>query len=161
MRKKLFLLILEFIAITAPLAWWWVEWGGAAYLELFRDVAHPLIALVGAEKFPAALVRNRFINWLPFLTLMLITPELGWRRRVVGSLTGLLLIFFCHLGLASMAAWTVANYGISAKAFSTLFPFLLLSDAFPFLLWAVIARDFVREVARRAVLGRSGRAADS
>lgn len=150
MKRRLFLLLLEFLAITLPLAWLWDVWGREAYLDFFRAAAGPLLDLLGVKKFPVVLVRNRFISHVPFLALMLITPGLSRRRRCVGTLVGFGLIFLCQIGLTVTAYHVRVAYGISAKAFSALFPALLFSDSFPFVLWAVIAHEFVVDTGSRA-----------
>jgi hypothetical protein len=153
MKRQLFLLLLEFLAITLPLAWLWDVWGREAYLAFFQWAAGPALEALGVDRFPRIIVRNRFLNLLPFVALMVITPGLGLRRRCVGTAAGLALIFVVQIGFAAVAYHVRVRYGASARAYSALFPALLFSDSFPFLLWAVIAKDFVAGLGRRAVRG--------
>ncbi|MDH3211726.1 MAG: hypothetical protein OEM05_04495 [Myxococcales bacterium] len=152
MRRQLFLLLLEFLAITLPLTWLWHAWGRDAYLEFFQWAAGPALAGLGVARLPRVMVGNRFLNLLPFVTLMIITPGLSLRRRGIGAGVGLVLIFFIQIGFAAAAYHVRARYGLSARAFSALFPALLFSDSFPFLLWAVIAKDFVTDIGRRTAV---------
>ena len=161
MKRRLFILVLEFIAITLPLAWLWSVWGREAYLDLFAWAAGPALELLGVRRLPHLIVGDRFLNLLPFLALMLITPGLSRRRRAVGSAIGLALIFLSQIGFAAMAFHARARHGLSLKAFATLFPALLFSDSFPFLIWAVVARDFVRDIGRRAARRLAPPAPDS
>ncbi len=150
MRRRLVLLFLEFLAITLPLTWLWDVWGREVYLEFFEWVAGPLLELLGVRRVPRMMVGNRFLNLLPFFALMVITPGLRIRRRLIGSALGFGLIFLVQIGFAAMAFHARARYGLSAEAFSALFPMLLLSDSFPFLIWAVVANEFIRELSGRA-----------
>jgi hypothetical protein len=151
MKRQLFLLLLEFLAITLPLAWLWQAGGREAYLAFFQWAAGPALEGLGVERFPRVIVRNRFLNFLPFVALMLITPGMRLRRRCVGTAVGLALIFVVQIGFAAAAYHVRVRYGTSPRAYSALFPALLFSDSFPFLLWAVIAKDFVAGIGRHAV----------
>jgi hypothetical protein len=150
MRRRLFLLLLEFVAITVPLVLLWKLWGHDAYLDLFRALARPFLELLGVKRIPAMLVGSRFVNYLPFFALMMVTPGLTARRRGIGTLAGFALIFAWHIGFTAIAYHVMASYGTSAKAFSALFPALLFSDSLPFVLWAVISHEFLRDVGTHA-----------
>ena len=82
-----------------------------------------------------------------FFVVMGMLVNVGAMQAAVGF--GL--IFLVQIGLAAAAFHARARYGLSAQAFSALFPMLMLSDSFPFLIWAVVANEFVRDVGRRAV----------
>ncbi len=151
MTRRLILLLLEFLAITLPLTWLWDVWGRDAYLAFFAWLAGPVLELLGVRRLPRMMLGNRFLNMLPFFALMLITPGLKIRRRLIGSAVGFGLIFLVQIGFAAAAFHARARYGLSAQAFSALFPMLMLSDSFPFLIWAVVANEFVRDVGRRAL----------
>ena len=145
MKRKLWLLILEFLAITIPLAWLWLEWGRSAYLGFFVNLSTPILMVLGVTEFQPRLVQDHFLNYVPFLFLMVITPGLSIRRRVIGTIVGFVIIFFDHIGLVSVAYLAHSRYGLSSKAFSTLFPALLFSDSLPFILWAIIASGFLKK----------------
>lgn len=149
MKKRFWLLILEFFAITIPVAWLWIEWGRMAYLRFFLKLATPILMILGVSEFQPRLVQEHFLNYVPFLVLMVITPELTIKRRIIGTLVGFVIIFFDHIGLVSVAFIAHSNYGLTAKSFSTLFPALLFSDSLPFILWAIIASNYLK----KAVMG--------
>lgn len=149
MKKRFWLLVLEFFAITIPVAWLWIEWGRMAYLRFFLKLATPILMILGVTEFQPRLVQEHFLNYVPFLVLMVITPELTIKRRIVGTLVGFVIIFFDHIGLVSVAFIAHSNYGLTAKSFSTLFPALLFSDSLPFILWAIIASNYLK----KAVMG--------
>jgi hypothetical protein len=144
-KKRLWLLILEFFAITIPAAWLWIEWGRTAYLKFFLKLATPILMILGVTEFQPRLVQEHFLNYVPFLVLMVITPELTIRRRIIGTIVGFVIILFDHIGLVSMAFIAYSNYGLTAKSFSTLFPALLFSDSLPFILWAIIASSYLKK----------------
>ena len=146
MKRRLWLLILEFLVITVPLAWLWLEWGRMAYLRIFVKLSTPILVILGVTEFKPNLVQEHFLNYVPFLVLMVITPQLSIRRRIIGTVVGFVIIFFDHIGLVSMAYVAYSNYGLSSKAFSTLFPALLFSDSLPFILWAIIAGGYLKGV---------------
>lgn len=146
MKKRLLLLVLEFLVLTVPTAYVWIEWGRTAYLRVFVMLSTPILIFLGVEEFKPNLVQEHFLNYIPFLVLMVITPQLTLRRRIIGTIIGFVIIFFDHIGLVSMAYVAHSNYGLSAKAFSTLFPALLFSDSLPFILWAIIAGGYLKSV---------------
>ncbi len=132
--------LLAFVALTAPLAYVWLEWGNDLYARALHGVVGP--------RDPAAELRGnaaapRFISVVPFLVLMWVTPGLEWRRRLWGSLLGLLLLAVVHLALLSLV---LGESGSGQQGISRYFPFLVLADGAPLLLWLVFARDFVRSV---------------
>jgi hypothetical protein len=94
---------------------------------------------------------QRFINYLPFVVLMLITPGLSARRRMLGTILGVFLIFLCHVMMVFVAFKAYSASRSMAEAFPTTFPSLLVSDALPFILWAIIAHEFVRDVMSRVI----------
>jgi hypothetical protein len=145
MKRRFWLLTVEFFAITTPLAWLWLEWGRMAYLRFFLKLSTPILVFLGVSEFQPRLVQEHFLNYVPFLVLMVITPELTIRRRIIGTIVGFVIIFFDHIGLVSMAFVAHSKYGLSAKAFSTLFPALLFSDSLPFILWAIIASSYLKK----------------
>ncbi len=145
MKKRFWLLVLEFFAITIPVAWLWIEWGRTAYLKFFLTLATPILMILGVTEFQPRLVQEHFLNYVPFLVLMVITPELTIKRRIIGTLVGFVIIFFDHIGLVSVAFIAHSNYGLTAKSFSTLFPALLFSDSLPFILWAIIASNYLKK----------------
>ena len=90
--------------------------------------------------------RDRFINYLPFLILMLITPRLTLTRRVVGTLAGFLVIFAAHLLFVYVADPEIGeSTAITRSRFIRIVPANTMSDSLPFVLWVLIAREFVWE----------------
>ncbi len=140
------ILLLKFVAVTAPLTWLWIEGGRDAYHRFFIDVTQPILALFGYPKSQLGSVPQRFISYVPFLALMLITPRISAARRFWGTVSGFFLLFLSHVGfvVASIAAY--GAYGETPRAINAVFGVMLLLDSFPFLIWAIICWEGIRDV---------------
>lgn len=149
--KKVLLLLLKIVVVSLPLTWVWMEWGKAAYGRLFRQVAIPIYGYFGETAILPNAARDRFIHYLPFLILMIITPRLSWMRRIVGTVVGFVVLFaFQVLFVYVDYATTVGDrQQRTQEGFETFFPVMLLSDSLPLILWAVIAHEFVRDMASK------------
>lgn len=157
MRRPL-LLILEFVALTVPLTWVWVSWAQEAYTGLLATIAGPVLEIVGVGGVAESPAVKRFVNYVPFLVLMLITPGLSWRRRLVGTAVGLPVLFLGHVGLVAIEGFAQTDSRPTQDVFSTVLPAALLADALPFILWAVVAQRVLRDAFARAL--RSGAATE-
>jgi hypothetical protein len=146
---RLLLLCLEFLAISVPLTWVWLEWVRSAYVPLVFASAAPLRELLDIAHAGRGPAVPRFLGYIPFLALMLITPLLSRQRRLLGTLIGMALIFVSHVGLALVVDYAYATNPRNSRAVAAMFPALLAVDALPFLIWAVIASDFVRSLFSR------------
>ena len=137
--KQTLLFLAKFVALTAPLTWLWQVWGRRAYAAFYGPVAHSIYSFFGFDHVPTP-SRERFINYIPFLTLMILTPRLSLRRRLVGIALGVVALFFIHIAV---------NLTDDPRAQSLSIGMSLFLDAAPFLLWVLIAHQFVRDIARR------------
>ena len=154
---RLLLALLKVVAISAPLTWLWIEWGREAYGKLFVQLALPVYGLVGLTTVIPDGERDRFINYLPFLILMLITPRLSPTRRMVGLLAGFVLIFFVHVIFVYIASTSIRPDGaVDVRGFKQLVAANQLSDSVPFILWVVIAKDFVWETTGKLFAATTG-----
>ncbi len=136
--------ILKFVALTVPLALLWNEWGRGVYGGVLQDVSGTIYGWFGFDELQAHRGRDRYINYIPFLALMILTPALGWRRRLLGTLGGLVAIFCFHMVFGAVPQ-------TRNSAFPLPLPLMQFSDALPFLLWIVLARDFLLGAARDAL----------
>ena len=148
--KRPLLLILEFVVLTVVLTWLWLVWAQEAYSALFLKLAEPLLRLLHVTEVAESPAQKRFVNYVPFFVLMVITPGLSLRRRIGGLLVGFPLIFLCHVGLVAVEFLAYTKHRPTPDPFSTVFPAAMFADAFPFMLWAIIANRFVRDVLSRA-----------
>lgn len=129
--KRGALILIGFVAISIGLTWFWNEWAQAQYALLFRTVGYPLYELLGFGNARVVGFRERYINFVPFISLLLVTPGLTLRRRSIGFALGLVFIFACHLALNLTE---LIQPGRSLPIVAS-----VLSDALPFLVWTVIA----------------------
>jgi hypothetical protein len=151
--KRRLLLALEFVAITASLGWLWIEWGRDAYVGAFVWAATPVFIVLGVRQLEVQLIADHFINFVPFLALIIVTPRLTMKRRMLGGLIGIAAILAGHILLSAVAYLAKSRYGLTAKAFTTLFPAYLLNDSLPFILWAAVAWSQVKLLASRLPFG--------
>jgi hypothetical protein len=144
--KRILLLFLEFLVLSVPLAWVWLNWLNTPYDKLLFEILDALYGVIGGEHAGRGPAGHRFVSYVPFLVLVAITPSLSRRRRVWGAVIGSCAIFLSHVFMlfVSDAAYTVQGPG--SDAIATLFPFLLLTDGLPLLIWFVLARDFLSTI---------------
>ena len=147
MIGRVLLQALKIVGITVPVTWAWLEWGRAAYGRLFAELAIPVLGFFGLTRILPQGSRDRFINYLPFLILMIVTPRMSPLRRILGIVIGFVLIFFLQVFFvyASEVAGVQAGSVNRQDIYEKMLPVLLICDAFPFVLWVIIAKDFVRE----------------
>jgi hypothetical protein len=142
---RLALLLFLFFGLTIPLAWLWHEWGVRRYVALLfviMQMLHDTLGWPFAGKGAGGL-SLRFVSHVPFLILVLLTPGLSWRRRVLGGLLGSVFIAATHLLMITLVnAAFLGGGGILRKVGF----FLLIMDGLPLLAWLVVARDFLRNV---------------
>ena len=158
MRKRVVLLALEVVAVTLPLTWLWLAGGREAYHGVFVQLAGPVPGWLGLPSYQLITVPQRFINFVPFVALMIVTPRLSLARRVLGTLVGFGVIAVAHLAFYVVSVAVYAEHGVTPRAMSALFPVLLLSDTLPFILWAIIARDVLRDAIARTTRSAFGKA---
>lgn len=129
--KRAILVALGFVLVTIALTWFWEEGGRGLYGRFLRNVAPPIYDVFGFGDARVGAFRQRYINWIPFVGLMLVTPGLAHSRRAGGLAGGLFLLFVGHLALNLTERVHKAAH----------LPFVpsLLSDALPFLLWILFA----------------------
>ena len=148
--KPLLLTLLKIAVVSAPLTWLWIEWGKDAYGRLFLQLSLPIYGFFGLTTMIPEGARDRFINYLPFLILMVVTPRLSLTRRIVGTLVGFVLLFLGHVAFAYVAHHAVgADNTINSRGFQKIVFANGFSDAAPFILWVVIAREWVWQSASR------------
>ncbi|MDJ0848571.1 MAG: hypothetical protein QNK04_09355 [Myxococcota bacterium] len=148
--RRILLLLLEFVALSAPLTWLWLEWGQALYGELLFAALDPFYDALGGRHASRSPAGHRYLAYVPFLALMAITPGMALRRRLLSMLAGFALIFLSHVLLTVAVDAANARYDDSAQASSALFPFLLLADGLPFLLWYLFFRGFLHSLVAEA-----------
>jgi hypothetical protein len=149
--KPALLFLAKFIVLTAPLVWFWRVGGLSAYHSFYSPIANAIYEWLGFQGI-ATPARDRYINFVPFLTLMLLTPKLSVQRRLGGLAFGLVVLFLLHIAVNLTA--DPETLRLSQLVSLTL-------DAAPFFLWIVIARDFVRNLIPRSGANESERESGS
>jgi len=136
-----------------PVTCAWLEWCRAAYGRLFAELSIPIFGFLGLTRILPQGSRDRFISYLPFLILMIVTPRMSLVRRTVGIVVGFVLIFFLQVFFiyASEMAGVVDGNVNRQDIYEKMLPVLLICDAFPFVLWIVFAKDFVQEMTAKII----------
>ncbi len=146
--------LVKFVCLTAPFIWLWHIGGWRFYHALYSPVAEAVYEWFGLEGVEAT-SRIRYINLIPFVTLMVLTPNLSTRRRLGGTAIGLLILFAMHIAV---------NLGANPKTQVLPQMIRLMLDAAPFFLWVIIAHEFVRDFMQRGTVrvtdGESTKSAD-
>jgi hypothetical protein len=141
--KNLLLPLLKFVAITGPITWWWMHGGQDLYFAAFKHLARPILLQIGVTNFPPSVVRDRLLNFLPFIALMMVTPQMSRFRRYVGIAGGMVVIFLGQVALTWWAWVCFAKNGRGPESMTDFFPAMVISDALPFVLWALLANQFL------------------
>lgn len=141
MARRILLITLELVAVSVPLTWLWLAHLQYEYAKFFQAIAQPFFAFIGMGDIPIVF-RTRFINIVPFIAMILVTPNLGARRKSLGILLGSVAILAGHLaftGIAGHAQLSMASGGSMEDSFPVHIAGMLLSDSMPLLLWLIIA----------------------
>jgi hypothetical protein len=141
--KATLLFLIKFVLLTAPFVWFWQVDGLRMYHAVLSPVADAIYGWLGFEGV-ATPARDRYINMIPFVALMVLTPNLSIRRRLGGIAIGLLILCLTHIAV-----------NLTANPHTLRLPrrFSLILDAAPFFLWVIIANEFVRDFMRRTTGG--------
>ncbi|MBK7948311.1 MAG: hypothetical protein IPK00_06120 [Deltaproteobacteria bacterium] len=131
MSKRL-LRVAAFVAITLLLTWLWNEGGRMAYGRFLKAVAPPIYDLLGFDGARVGAFRQRYVNFVPFIGLVLVTPGLSRKRRLLGLAIGLVVLFCGHLAL------NLTEVGRGRARHLPILP-SLVSDTLPFLVWLGVA----------------------
>ena len=113
--KKAILIVLAFCVISIGLTWFWNEWARESYGQFLRAVAPSIYELIGFEHARVGALRERYINFVPFVSLVLVTPGLTLPRRTIG----LGLFDFSH-SFREMQRFSVIGQGVAMLSASSL-----------------------------------------
>lgn len=130
-KIKAVLIAIAFVIISIGLTWIWNEWLRGLYAQFFGMIAPPIYDSIGLGHAWAAGLRDRYINFVPFVALVLVTPGLTLRRRSIGLVAGLVAISIGHIVL-NLTALIEPGPALPIMA-------SLVSDSFPFLVWFFVA----------------------
>ena len=133
----------KFILLTVPLTWLWVEGGREVYGSILKPVSVFIHEVFGADRV-RPVWRERYINFVPLVSLMLLTPGVSWKRRAWTLPVALLALFACHIGM-NWLSFEIRGRGPFPRFLA------VFSDALPFFLWAALNPTFVGALARQMV----------
>ena len=156
MKIRPLLILIEFGLITVPLAWWWTQGGLDSYYEIYKRLSFPLLQEMGVTRISPGLVQDRLAGYIPFFALMLVTPQMSFKRRLAGLGFGFAAIFFAHVALGYWSWVCFIRDGENPGSMARYFPALLLNDAVPFVAWAIAANRFLLERLRRVMPAPAG-----
>lgn len=129
---KILVRIAAFVALTLLLTWLWNEGGRVLYGRFLRSVAPSIYDVLGFDGARVGAMRQRYVNFVPFIGLVLVTPGLSARRRLIGLFGGIFALFVGHLAL------NLTEMGAGRARQLPMLP-SLISDTLPFLFWFVVA----------------------
>lgn len=129
---KTLLRIAAFAVVTLCLTWLWDEGGRVLYGRFLKTVAPSIYDVFGFEGARVGAFRQRYVNFVPFVGLVLVTPHLSARRRALGLGLGLFALFLGHLAL------NLTEIGTGRARHLPIVP-SLVSDTLPFIVWLVVA----------------------
>jgi hypothetical protein len=130
--KSALLRVAAFVLITLLLTWLWGEGGRVLYGRFLKLVAPSIYDLFGFDGARVGAFRQRYVNFVPFVGLLLVTPRLSAPRRAFGLVVGLFVLFCGHLAL------NLTETGAGRARHLPVVP-SLVSDTLPFLVWLVVA----------------------
>lgn len=148
--RRILILLLEFVALSAPLTWLWLAWGMDAYIDFLFGLLRPVYRAFGAVHAGGSAAGYRYLSYVPFAVLMSITPGMALRRRLLATAGGMVLLLLSHVAVTVAVDLAHERYGDSARAASALFPFLLMADGLPFLIWYLFFRPFLHSLVSAA-----------
>ena len=142
MKEKLWIFILKFGLISVPLFVLWYWKGEDYYLVVLNyTLTFLLIKLAGfnLQYFPAP--KDIFNNLIPFISLMIITRGIRYKKRLLWLAEGLLILIGWHMVLTEIVYFLNEKYTIDSQAYDKLsVPFFLFSETLPFILWIIFAK---------------------
>jgi len=145
MKEKLWLFIVKFILVSAPLFALW-HWKGQGWYLVFLNHLLTLllikIAGLNIQYFPSPV--DIFNNLIPFVSLMVITRDIRLKTRLSRLAWGLLILIVWHMILTEAVYLLHDEYGVPSQAYEKLsVPLYLLSGTLPFILWILFANKQV------------------
>jgi hypothetical protein len=141
MRERLWLFIVKFILVSAPLALLWYWKVGGWYLVFLNHLySYLFITILGIDiKFfsPPADV---FYGLIAFTSLMIITRGIDLKTRLRQLLLGLVITVLWHVILTEAVYLLHEDIGVPSAAYDRLSPVLyIFTGTLPFVLWVLFA----------------------
>jgi hypothetical protein len=145
MKEKFLPFILKFIAVSLILFVFWFWKGENYYFLFFNSMVSPLLKIFGINLLPLPILYAQFNIFLPFTSLLLITPGIKPQKKLQKLLLGLFLIFLWQILTAVIFFLFLGQLGNpdedpSSVGFALYFFICILNYSIPFVLWLILAR---------------------
>lgn len=151
MKEKLWLFVVKFILVSAPLFLLW-QWKGEGWYLVFVNHLYSYIfaRILGLNiQFFAPPVAV-FLSLLAFVSLMIIAIGMSLRTKALRLLMGLLIMVLWHVILVEAVYLLHEGPGVPSPAFEKLSgPLYIFTGALPFVLWILLAREQVAGLFQR------------
>jgi hypothetical protein len=136
-KRELIAFALKALSISLVLGFLWFWKAQDLYPHLLSPISVPFFQWVGVKKWLLSRVIDHFTNIVPYVALVLATPEAfrNWKKTLFALLGGLAILAAGHLLLSWAVYYYSAQYRFSKAYFRAAFPYFLLCDAMPLILW--------------------------
>lgn len=148
MREKLWVFIAKFLLVSLPLFALWYWKGQTCYIKILDGfLTFVLITLfrLNIEYFSYPV--DIFNNLIPFVSLMIITKDIKFKKRMSKLGWGLLVLILWHIVLSQAIYLLHDQYQRASELYEKLsVPLYLFSETLPFLLWILFAQKQVADL---------------
>jgi hypothetical protein len=141
MKEKpgIFILKVLVLSIFLYILWYWK--GGYYYLYVLDGFLLHLFRTLGIKIEVFRYQIDIFNNLIPFISLMLLTKDIQFKKRITKLVIGLLILIGCHILLFIESNLLQSDYQTRSVWYYRLnAPLCVFSQALPFLLWVILAK---------------------
>lgn len=145
MREKLWVFIAKFVGVSLILFVLWYWKGQDYYIKILDSfLTFVLITISGIDIEYFSYPVDIFNNLIPFVSLMIITRYMKFKKRMSKLGWGLLILVLWHIVLSQAIYFLHDQYQRTSELYEKFsVPLYLFSETLPFLLWILLARKQV------------------
>jgi hypothetical protein len=138
-KPVIFILKVLVLSIILFILWYWK--GETCYLPVLEDFLRKLSWTLGIRKGGLPYPRYILSNLIPFVSLMLITREIEFKKRILRLVTGLLILIAGHI-LLGIGIYLLCQDSPTPQTICYKLSILLhvFSGTLPFFLWVILAK---------------------
>ncbi len=144
--SKLLRFFLLLAAFSLPLFWLWMEWGQEVYQKLIGLAIVPLVQALGEKGLNLFLLKAHYMNVVPLTALILASPALAWRKRLMALALGLAILYVWHLLFSLILNHYQTLWGPDRRFYRVFIPAISVNSALPVILWSILAWEGVKEL---------------
>jgi len=138
-RPAIFILKVLALSIFLYILWYWK--GESYYLSFFEDFLYHLSWALGIRKGGLPYPGYLLSNLIPFISFMLITRDIGFKRRILKLAIGVLILIGCQILLAIVVYLFFLDSLTPSPLYYKLSVLLYaFSQTLPFFLWVILAK---------------------